>query len=72
VNGGRFQEQACQECCCTASPITHGFPQELSEAPNKKLLTKLHNLEASEDEVIVSDCGLQDLSIKPFLDSLIS
>jgi len=48
--------------CCT----------ELSEAPNKKLLTKLYNLEASEDEVIVSDCGLQDLSIKPFLDSLIS
>ncbi|XP_039815534.1 uncharacterized protein LOC120678413 [Panicum virgatum] len=29
-------------------------------------------LKASEDEVIVSDCGLQDLSIKPFLDSLIS
>ncbi|PAN08597.1 hypothetical protein PAHAL_1G423100 [Panicum hallii] len=48
--------------CCT----------KLSEAPNKKLLTKLYNLEVSEDEVIVSDCGLQDLSIMPFLDALIS
>jgi len=47
-------------------------PNKKLEAPNKKLLTKLYNLEASEDEVIVSDCGLQDLSIKPFLDSLIS
>ncbi|RLN08873.1 protein TONSOKU isoform X2 [Panicum miliaceum] len=46
--------------CCT----------KLSEAPNKKLLTKLYNLEVSEDEVIVSDCGLQDLSITPFLDAL--
>ncbi|KAG2662074.1 hypothetical protein PVAP13_1KG494580 [Panicum virgatum] len=48
--------------CCT----------KLSEAPNKKLLTKLYNLEVSEDEVVVSDCGLQDLSIMPFLDALIS
>ncbi|RLM80797.1 protein TONSOKU isoform X2 [Panicum miliaceum] len=48
--------------CCT----------KLSEAPNKKLLTKLYNLDVSEDEVIVSDCGLQDLSITPFLDALIS
>nr|CAB3451284.1 unnamed protein product [Digitaria exilis] len=46
--------------CCT----------KFSEAPNKKLLTKLYNLEVSEDEVIVSDCGLQDLSITPFLDAL--
>ncbi|KAL6911597.1 hypothetical protein ACP4OV_000402 [Aristida adscensionis] len=43
---------------------------KLSEAPNKKLLTKLYNLEVSEDEVIVSECGLQDLSITPFLDAL--
>ncbi|KAL5213496.1 hypothetical protein ABZP36_024343 [Zizania latifolia] len=46
------------------------FCTKLSEAPNKKLLTKLYNLEVSEDEVIVSDCGLQDLSITPFLDAL--
>ncbi|XP_062220506.1 protein TONSOKU-like [Phragmites australis] len=46
------------------------FCMKLSEAPNKKLLTKLYNLEVSEDEVIVSDCGLQDLSITPFLDAL--
>ncbi|KAF0931168.1 hypothetical protein E2562_002524 [Oryza meyeriana var. granulata] len=46
------------------------FCTKLSEAPNKKLLKKLYNLEVSEDEVIVSDCGLQDLSITPFLDSL--
>uniref|UniRef100_A0A0D9VLW1 Protein TONSOKU n=1 Tax=Leersia perrieri TaxID=77586 RepID=A0A0D9VLW1_9ORYZ len=46
------------------------FCTKLSEAPNKKLLKKLYNLEVSEDEVIISDCGLQDLSIKPFLDAL--
>ncbi|TVU28893.1 hypothetical protein EJB05_20430 [Eragrostis curvula] len=46
------------------------FCTKLSEAPNKKLLTKLYNLEVSEDEVIVSDCGLQDLSVTPFLDAL--
>ncbi|BAF10240.2 Os02g0784100 [Oryza sativa Japonica Group] len=46
------------------------FCTKLSEAPNKKLLKKLYNLEVSEDEVIVSDCGLQDLSITPFLDAL--
>jgi len=28
--------------------------------------------QVSEDEVVVSDCGLQDLSIMPFLDALIS
>ncbi|KAL6635242.1 hypothetical protein ACP70R_027913 [Stipagrostis hirtigluma subsp. patula] len=43
---------------------------KLQESPNKKLLTKLYNLEVSEDEVIVSECGLQDLSITPFLDAL--
>jgi actin-related protein len=26
--------------------------------------------QVSEDEIIVSDCGLQDLSITPFLDAL--
>ncbi|KAM0896424.1 hypothetical protein ACQ4PT_023195 [Festuca glaucescens] len=46
------------------------FCTKLSEVPNKKLLTKLYNLEVSEDEIIVSNCGLQDLSITPFLDAL--
>ncbi|KQK02062.1 protein TONSOKU isoform X2 [Brachypodium distachyon] len=46
------------------------FCTELSESPNKKLLTKLYNLEVSEDEIVVSDCGLQDLSVSPFLDAL--
>ncbi|XP_072952693.1 protein TONSOKU isoform X2 [Typha angustifolia] len=43
---------------------------KLSEAPNIKLLRKLYNLEVSEDEVIVSDCALQDLSVRPFLNAL--
>ncbi|XP_071679038.1 protein TONSOKU isoform X2 [Lolium perenne] len=46
------------------------FCAKLSEVPNKKLLIKLYNLEVSEDEIILSDCGLQDLSITPFLDAL--
>uniref|UniRef100_A0ACD5YV70 Uncharacterized protein n=1 Tax=Avena sativa TaxID=4498 RepID=A0ACD5YV70_AVESA len=46
------------------------FCTKLSEVPNKKLLKKLYNLEVSEDEIIVSDCGLQDLSITPFIDAL--
>lgn len=46
------------------------FCKKLSEVPNKKLLAKLYNLEVSEDEIIVSDCGLQDLSVTPLLDAL--
>ncbi|MQM05860.1 hypothetical protein Taro_038676 [Colocasia esculenta] len=44
--------------------------KKLSEEPIMKLLIKLYNPEVSEDEVIVSDCGLQDVSISPFLDAL--
>ncbi|XP_052206092.1 protein TONSOKU isoform X2 [Diospyros lotus] len=44
--------------------------KELSELPNLKLLKKLYNLEVSEDEVIVSDCDLQDVSIMPLLNAL--
>ncbi|XP_057544587.1 protein TONSOKU isoform X1 [Amaranthus tricolor] len=44
--------------------------EKLSERPNMKLLIKLYNLEISEDEVIVSDCELQDMSIVPLLDAL--
>ncbi|KMZ57606.1 Protein TONSOKU [Zostera marina] len=41
-----------------------------SEIPNFKLLKKLYDLEVSEDEIIASDCGLQDVSISPFIDAL--
>lgn len=44
--------------------------KELSEPPNLKLLKKLYNLEVSEDEVVVSDCELQDVSITPLLNAL--
>lgn len=46
------------------------YCKELSEAPNMKLLKKLYNLEASDDEIAVSDCDLQDLSISPLLNAL--
>ncbi|XP_077242137.1 tetratricopeptide repeat (TPR)-containing protein [Tasmannia lanceolata] len=46
------------------------YCMKLSEAPNMKLLKKLYNLEVSEDEVIISDCELQDMSISPFLNAL--
>ncbi|XP_022884500.1 protein TONSOKU [Olea europaea var. sylvestris] len=42
----------------------------LSEPLNLKVLKKLYNLEVSEDEVIVSDCGLQDISVAPLLNAL--
>ncbi|PIA41850.1 hypothetical protein AQUCO_02200346v1 [Aquilegia coerulea] len=44
--------------------------KKLREAPNMKLLNKLYNLEVSEDEVVVSGCQLQDISIAPLLDGL--
>ncbi|XP_031476796.1 protein TONSOKU isoform X2 [Nymphaea colorata] len=46
------------------------YCSKTSESPNMKLLRKLYNLEVSEDEVIVSDCELDDMSILPFLDAL--
>ncbi|KAL9462342.1 hypothetical protein AB3S75_000365 [Citrus x aurantiifolia] len=46
------------ECC-----------KELSEAPNMKLLKKLYISEV-EDEVIVSECELQDISVTPLLNAL--
>ncbi|KAI4383517.1 hypothetical protein MLD38_009348 [Melastoma candidum] len=42
----------------------------MSEPRSMKLLKKLYNLEVSEDEVIVSDCELQDVSVVPLLNSL--
>ncbi|KAL5715016.1 hypothetical protein ACHQM5_016905 [Ranunculus cassubicifolius] len=44
--------------------------KKLHEAPNMKLLKKLYNLEVSEDEVVLSGCDLQDISIAPLLDAL--
>ncbi|GAB2283147.1 hypothetical protein Dimus_017676 [Dionaea muscipula] len=44
----------------------------LSETPNMKLLIKLYNLEVSEDEVVVSGCELQDMSIVPLIDALLA
>eukprot|EP00268_Persea_americana_P067777 TRINITY_DN9363_c0_g2_i2.p1 TRINITY_DN9363_c0_g2~~TRINITY_DN9363_c0_g2_i2.p1 ORF type:complete len:510 (-),score=96.93 TRINITY_DN9363_c0_g2_i2:139-1668(-) len=44
--------------------------KKLFEAPNMKLLMKLYHLEVTEDEIIASDCELQDISISPFLDAL--
>ncbi|KAK6922850.1 Tetratricopeptide repeat [Dillenia turbinata] len=44
--------------------------KKLSETPIMKLLKKLYNLEVSEDEVSVSECDLQDISVRPLLDAL--
>ncbi|XP_078447079.1 tetratricopeptide repeat (TPR)-containing protein isoform X2 [Wolffia australiana] len=46
------------------------YCQNQSEKPSMRLLIKLYNLEVSEDEVMVSDCGLQDVSISPLLEAL--
>ncbi|KAL6227965.1 hypothetical protein ACLB2K_001919 [Fragaria x ananassa] len=43
---------------------------KLSETPNMKLLKKLYDLGVSDDEITVSECELQDLSITPLLDVL--
>ncbi|KAL2342941.1 hypothetical protein Fmac_004226 [Flemingia macrophylla] len=44
--------------------------KELSEVPNIKVLKKLYNLEVSDDEIVVSECDLQDLSITPLINAL--
>ncbi|XP_042495456.1 protein TONSOKU [Macadamia integrifolia] len=43
---------------------------KLSEAINMKLLKKLYNLEVSDDEVIASDCEMQDITVAPLIDAL--
>ncbi|KAF7840080.1 Protein TONSOKU [Senna tora] len=45
--------------------------EELSEVPNMKVLKKLYNLEVSDDEIIVNECDLQDLSVTPLLNALL-
>ncbi|KAF1867268.1 hypothetical protein Lal_00049697 [Lupinus albus] len=44
--------------------------KELSEVPNMQVLKKLYNLEVSDDEIVVSECDLQDLSITPLINVL--
>ncbi|KAL3528003.1 hypothetical protein ACH5RR_012659 [Cinchona calisaya] len=44
--------------------------KELSEQPDLKVLKNLYNLELSEDEIVVSDCNLQDISVAPLLNAL--
>ncbi|OMO57086.1 Leucine-rich repeat, ribonuclease inhibitor subtype [Corchorus capsularis] len=46
-----------------------GSCKELSEEPNMKLLKKLYISEV-EDEVNMSDCELQDISVAPLLNAL--
>ncbi|MED6155557.1 hypothetical protein PIB30_006429 [Stylosanthes scabra] len=46
------------------------FCKQLSEKPNMKVLKKLYNLEVLDDEIIVSECDLQDLSITPLINAL--
>ncbi|KAL8168242.1 hypothetical protein V2J09_009741 [Rumex salicifolius] len=60
--GGWVQKRlikAYVECC-----------SNISQPPNMKLVKKLYNFEVSEDEVIVSNCELQDMSVLPLLDAL--
>ncbi|KAI3427482.1 uncharacterized protein J3R85_009533 [Psidium guajava] len=44
--------------------------EDLTEQPNMTLLKRLYNLEVSEDEVILSECELQDVSVTPLLNAL--
>ncbi|CAA0830202.1 Protein TONSOKU [Striga hermonthica] len=44
--------------------------EELSESPNLDVVQKLYNLEVSEDEIVVSDCQLRDVSVAPLLNAL--
>ncbi|KAH0747368.1 hypothetical protein KY285_009025 [Solanum tuberosum] len=44
--------------------------EELSQPPILKVLKMLYNQEVSEDEVVVSDCELQDISVTPLINAL--
>ncbi|KAK4416756.1 protein TONSOKU [Sesamum alatum] len=44
--------------------------EELSEPPILEVVRKLYNLEVSEDEIVVSDCQLRDVSVVPLLNAL--
>ncbi|XP_068667550.1 protein TONSOKU [Aristolochia californica] len=47
------------------------YCKRLSESPSMKLLKRLYNLKVSDDQVILSDCELEDASICPFLNALL-
>ncbi|XP_060184137.1 protein TONSOKU isoform X2 [Lycium barbarum] len=44
--------------------------EELSQPPILKVLKMLYNQEVSEDEIVVSDCELQDISVAPLINAL--
>ncbi|XP_018625878.1 protein TONSOKU isoform X2 [Nicotiana tomentosiformis] len=44
--------------------------EELSQPPLLKVLKMLYNQEVSEDEIVVSDCELQDISVAPLINAL--
>ncbi|KAK4359818.1 hypothetical protein RND71_022047 [Anisodus tanguticus] len=44
--------------------------EELSQPPILKVLKMLYNQEVSEDEIVVSDCELQDISVTPLINAL--
>ncbi|GFP84877.1 protein tonsoku [Phtheirospermum japonicum] len=44
--------------------------EKLSEPPNLDVVWKLYKLEVSEDEIVVSDCQLRDVSVAPLLNAL--
>ncbi|CAN4114152.1 unnamed protein product [Withania somnifera] len=44
--------------------------RELSQPPILKVLKMLYNQEVSEDEIVVSDCELQDISVAPLINAL--
>ncbi|CAI9099028.1 OLC1v1035784C3 [Oldenlandia corymbosa var. corymbosa] len=46
--------------------------KELSVQPKLKVLKNLYNLEISEDEVIASDCELEEVSAAPLLNALLA
>ncbi|XP_075081059.1 protein TONSOKU isoform X4 [Nicotiana tabacum] len=44
--------------------------EELSQPPILKVIKMLYNQEVSEDEIVVSDCELQDISVAPLINAL--
>ncbi|VFQ96085.1 unnamed protein product [Cuscuta campestris] len=44
--------------------------KELSELPNMNVLKQLYNQEVSEDEIVVSGCELQEISVTPLVNAI--
>lgn len=79
----KFKDLGCGRCYVEASihpvwelkPVMNlyiDYCKELSEQPNLKVLKKLYVLEVSGDEIIVSDCELQDISAAPLLSAMVA